>query len=204
MRKWPKFNSNFRCQVQEATVHKLFVAWRLCVQTCALLLQISFKWGIKSLKTFLSFRKAFSTFNRPIPGKKLITQFVSKEQEAAACHVWSRESKAVVEIYSEIMISLDVIRHGSKRGNKFHTSFSYTRCSVQSRIWTLRRTAPSRTEVTGLNWSDHANWPRGEPWRFYPTRIQIRLRETHYVVTPLWEPTNIATRRRKERRREEN
>ena len=26
------------------------------------------------------------------------------------------------------------IKHGSKRENKFHTSFSYTRCSVQSRI----------------------------------------------------------------------
>ena len=38
----------------------------------------------------------------------------------------------------------------------YHTSFSYTRCSVQRRIWTLRRTAPSRTEVTGLNCSDHS------------------------------------------------
>ena len=46
--------------------------------------------------------------------------------------------------------------------------------------------------------------PRGELWRFYPARIQIRLHEAHYAVTPLWEPTNIATRRRKERRREEN
>ena len=33
-------------------------------------------------------------------------------------------------------------------------------------------------------------------------RIQIRLRDAHYAVTPLWEPTNIATQRRKERREE--
>ena len=37
--------------------------------------------------------------------------------------------------------------------------------------------APSQTEVTDLNCSDHStslkNWPRGELWRFYPTRIQI-------------------------------
>ena len=87
---------------------------------------------------------------------------------------------------------------------QIQTSFSYTRCSVRSRIWTLRRTVPSRTKVTGLNCSDHStslkNWPRGELWRFYPTRIQIRLREAHYAVTPLWEPTNIVTLRRKERR----
>ena len=43
------------------------------------------------------------------------------------------------------------------------------------------------------------NWPRRELWRFYPTQIQMRLREARslYAVTPLWEPKNIGTRRRK-------
>ena len=87
-------------------------------------------------------------------------------------------------------------------GETNSTQVSYTRRSVQSRIWTPRRKAPSRTEVTGFNCLDHStslkkNWPRGELWLFYPTRIQIRLREVHYAVTPLGEPRNIATGRRK-------
>ena len=60
------------------------------------------------------------------------------------------------------------IKHGSKRGNKFHTSFSYIRCSVQSRIWTLRRTAPSRTDP--INRSNPAlHWAAG-------------VRETYIVI----------------------
>ena len=45
------------------------------------------------------------------------------------------------------------------------------------------------------------NWPRAELWRFHAIRFQVPLREAHYAVTPLWEPTNIATQRRKERNR---
>ena len=48
------------------------------------------------------------------------------------------------------------IKHGSKQGNKSKTSFSYTRCSLQSRMRTLRRTTPSRTQVIGLIGSDHS------------------------------------------------
>ena len=62
----------------------------------------------------------------------------------------------ISSLTNEYEIFYTYIKHGSKQGNKFHTSFSYTRCSVQSRIWTLRRTAPSRTEVPGLNCSDHS------------------------------------------------
>ena len=77
--------------------------------------------------------------------------------EAAAGHlsaILRTVSSSVTELSFPVLI--DSIKHRSKRGNNFHTSFSYTRCSVQSRIWTLRRMAPSRIEVTGLNCSDHS------------------------------------------------
>ena len=99
------------------------------------------------------------------------------------------------------------IKHRSKRGNKSkQVSFTAT---AQHRAGfepcDERRLAKQKSPVLTAQTTQPAykNWPRGELWRFYPTRIQIRLRGAHYAVTPLWEPTNIATRRRKERRREE-
>ena len=98
-------------------------------------------------------------------------------------------------------------KHGSKRGNNsIHVSLTpadqrtagFEPCDERrlaehnSPVLTAQKTQPA-----------YKNWPRGELWRFYPTWIQIRLHEAHYAVTPRWEPTNIATRRRKERRREE-
>ena len=58
----------------------------------------------------------------------------------------------------------------------FQTCFSYTRCSVKSRIRTLRRTAPSQTEVIGLNCSDHSTncfpaWMRVWYWTLFVVNV---------------------------------
>ena len=89
--------------------------------------------------------------------------------------------------FSVAHICAAIIKHGSKRGNKFHTSFSYTRCSVQSRISTLRRTAPSRTEVTGLNCSDHStSLKKTGLLASYGASIRHRSRTDSAKHTMLW------------------
>ena len=52
---------------------------------------------------------------------------------------------ALLRIVSKVLKSLANTQLLSKQA-----VFARTRCSVQSRIWTMRRTAPSRTEVTDL------------------------------------------------------
>ena len=82
---------------------------------------------------------------------------------------------------------LSIINTYPSPGNKFHTSFSYSRCSVRSRIWTLRRTAPSRREVTVVNCSDHStSLKKTGLVASYGASIQHRSRSDSAKHTMLW------------------
>ena len=80
--------------------------------------------------------------------------FTAKKKFTSQCPFIFEEAQSSLDLWN--VVKLTDIKHGSKRWTILHTSFSYTRCSVQCRIWTLRRTVPSRTEVTRLNCSDHS------------------------------------------------
>ena len=90
--------------------------------------------------------------------------------------------------------------HSSLHG-VIHTKFSHHRLISAERLWNLRRTVPSRTEVIGLDYPDHSTnlkcWSRGELCSFYRT---LRSTLCHLSYRDV-QPTRLTEKRKKKNKK---